>query len=162
MSKRALSVLGIAALYFGSVSMCIWVDGWLWPLNLMTAAAWTIVTLLFAAPLLWMLSRRLSIPLAILPAVLVFCVTLVPWSSRKVFLNDFTRITPGMTLGEVELIMAPYVRGTGWPRAAGEPGELTLPSSIVFRHQATGPYRSDWGIVTLEHGKVVKTSFSYD
>jgi hypothetical protein len=109
----------------------------------------------------------------------------VTWSSRKPFLHDLYSIRPGMTEGDVRKIMAGYMEGTGWPvfpgsktneggtlnivgsssqystRTSGT-GELAIRDALVFRHSNKGAFNSDWGIVTLSNGKVVKVAFSPD
>lgn len=110
---------------------------------------------------------------------------LVPWSSRKPFLRDLGRIEIGMTQGEVEEIMAGYIRGTGWPaspagtrpeagfladvssgaRYATEPtagGELAFRDSFVFRHSDDGAFNSDWGVVRFHDGRVAAVEFLPD
>ena len=109
----------------------------------------------------------------------------VMWSSRKPFLHDLYRVRPGMTEGEVQKIMARYMEGTGWPMLPGgktnedgalnivgsssqysshasDKGELAIRDALVFRHSNEGAFNSDWGIVTLSNGKVVKVEFSPD
>jgi hypothetical protein len=115
-------------------------------------------------------------------AVLYF----VPWTSRKPFLRDLDRVRTGMTESEVRRIMARYREGTGWPAnpaaastnaeatltvlGTGAPhvttnspaGELVLRDSLVFRHSDDGRFNSDWGIVSLSSGRVVRVEFSAD
>lgn len=109
----------------------------------------------------------------------------VPWSSRKPFLRDLYSIQPGMTETQVRQTMARYMEGTGWPAvygtvsnapgslvdagsgatyATGETstGEMTIRDSIVYRHSTDGAYDSDWGIISLSNGIVVRVSFSAD
>jgi hypothetical protein len=40
-------------------------------------------------------------------------VVLVPWNPRKRFVNDLFTVRPGMSVDEVEAVMAGYIRGTG-------------------------------------------------
>ncbi len=91
---------------------------------------------------------------------------LVPWSSRKPFLNCLNRIQVGMTQAEVERIMADYMRGTGWPANrladANAVGEFAIANSIVFRHSNDGDFDSDWGVVSFRDGKVVSVEFMPD
>ncbi len=109
---------------------------------------------------------------------------LVPWNSRKPFLNDLYRIRPGMNEAQVRKIMGQYMEGTGWPAVYGEdgPGErsltglgsggsdsptepddqLVIQNPVVFRHSDDGAYNADWGIVKFEGGHVVSVDFSRD
>ena len=109
----------------------------------------------------------------------------VPWSSRKPFLHDLYSIHPGMTEADVRRIMSRYIEGTGWPAPYGvipagtgtltdlgtgathptgttSTGEITIKSSLVFRHSTAATFDSDWGIVTLKSGRVTGVSFSPD
>jgi len=111
---------------------------------------------------------------------------LVDWNTRKPFLRDLARIHVGMTEGEVRQIMGHYIEGTGWPAspfdnatnptgtltdlssgakysaAVSPSGELVIRDSLTFRHSNDGAFNSDWGIVSLSRGKVVKVEFSPD
>jgi hypothetical protein len=125
--------------------------------------------------------------LAAFVAVAAFIAVLyfVPWTSRKPFLQDLYSIRPGMTEAEVRRIMGRYIEGTGWPAVYGgtpagtgtvtdlgtgathatgttPTGELTIQSSLVFRHSTDGAFNSDWGIVTFKDGRVADVSFSPD
>ncbi len=92
---------------------------------------------------------------------------LVPWSSRNGFLKRLYSIKPGMTVNEARQIMAGYIDGTGWPAnplvKSREPsGEFTIPGTLVFRHSNDGAYNSDWGIVHIRKGRVIKVEFRLD
>ena len=125
--------------------------------------------------------------LAAFAALVAFIAALyfVPWSTRKPFLHDLYSIQPGMTEAEVRRIMGRYMEGTGWPSPYGgapegtgtltdlgtgathatgtsPSGQMTIESSLVFRHSNDGSFNSDWGIVTLKDGRVVGVSFSPD
>jgi hypothetical protein len=109
----------------------------------------------------------------------------VPWSSRKPFLRDLYSIRRGMTEADVRRIMGRYMEGTGWPATHnGTPagsgtltdsgtgakypigsspsGEMTIESSLVFRHSTDAAFNSDWGIVRFKDGRVTAVSFSPD
>ncbi len=100
----------------------------------------------------------------------------VPWTSRKPFLRDLDRVSVGMTPLEVDKIMAPYIRGTGWPRNpfvevrspssgtidAPRGAELQIADSVVFRHSNEAAFNSDWGVVTFRNGVVSKVDFMPD
>jgi hypothetical protein len=115
-------------------------------------------------------------------AVLYF----VDWTTRKPFLRDLDRVRVGMTEAEVRRIMGRYMEGTGWPALPGSSptngpgtlnivgsgshystetsssGQLTIRDSLVFRHSNDGAFGSDWGIVSLSSGRVVRVEFSPD
>jgi len=106
------------------------------------------------------LGFRFGIPAALL--VLLACVHLMPWNSRKAFLRDFRRIESGMSVAQVESAMSQYRKGTGWPRPDGKAGEFAPPDSLVYRHATSGDYDSDWGVVRFAEGRVVATEFMPD
>lgn len=83
---------------------------------------------------------------------------LAPWSSRKPFLQSLRTIRVGMTLPEVEAIMAGYGRGSGW---RGLEGPL-FADAVVFRHSDEARFNSDWGIVRFGGDKVVAVEFLPD
>ncbi|HWQ93535.1 MAG TPA: hypothetical protein VN673_17860 [Clostridia bacterium] len=111
---------------------------------------------------------------------------LVEWTTRKPFLRDLARIHVGMTEAEVRRIMGRYMEGTGLPAnpfdtATNAPGTLTdlgngsqyststspsgemvIRDSLTFRHSNDGAFNSDWGIVSLSSGRVVRVQFSPD
>jgi hypothetical protein len=94
--------------------------------------------------------------------VIVLLAVFVPWTSRARFLARFDDIRPGMTEPEVRRVMREYIEGTGWPQPDGAPGEFSIKSALVFRHDAKGWQSSDWGVVYLENGVVVRTEFLPD
>lgn len=114
----------------------------------------------------------LDLVLTLVCLVLLAVLYLVPWNSRKVFLEDLWAVKPGMSVPEMEGIMGKYIRGSGWPAnplgsggSAGG-GQLT-PSrpgleSRVYRHSTDGRFNSDWGVVYIKEGKVVGTEFFPD
>lgn len=117
------------------------------------AYAWVGLLGLLCAVVTWKLSPRSARPvagisLAFLLALLVLCWT--PWNMRKIFLQDFRRIDPEMSIGEVSTVMAGY--------------ELVYQSTraMSFRHSTQPRYDSDVGVVYLEEGRVVRTEFSSD
>ena len=84
---------------------------------------------------------------------------LVPWSSRKPFLQDLRRVQPGMTLTQVEEIMAGYRRGSG---VRTDEGPLFLSDAVIYRHSDEARFNRDWGIVRFERDRVVSVEFSAD
>jgi hypothetical protein len=111
---------------------------------------------------------------------------LVEWTTRKPFLRDLARVHIGMTEAEVRHILGRYMEGTGWPASpydtstnssstltdAGSgsqystttsaSGEMVIRDTLVFRHSTKGAFNSDWGIVSLSNGRVVRVEFSPD
>ena len=110
----------------------------------------------------------------------------VEWTTRKPFLRDLDQIRVGMTEAEVRRIMGRYMEGTGWPTSpfdtstngtstltdvgsgsrystiTSPSGEMIVRVSLVFRHSTNGAFSSDWGIVSLSSGRVVRVEFSPD
>jgi hypothetical protein len=110
----------------------------------------------------------------------------VEWTTRKPFLRDLALVHVGMTEAEVRHIMGRYMEGTGWPALPGSgfsnapgtlnivgsasqysttnspDGQMVIRNSLVFRHSNDGAFNSDWGIVSLSNGKVVRVDFSPD
>jgi len=142
-------------------------------------------SLLFWVPFLIYRPTKLKATLLIVCLVLALAVPIhVVTSSRGRFLRDLYSIQPGMTVEEVEAIMAGYIQGTGFPAnpySEGEEdelvdlgtgrrfhtvdtpeGEMEIVGSKVYRHSDDGAYNADWGIVEFEHGRVVSVSFSPD
>ena len=82
----------------------------------------------------------------------------------KPFLRPLSAVQVGMSIEQVERIMAGYPRGTNWPENAlrsNEEDELVLPHSIVFR-PTEAPGDSNWAVITFEGGRVSDTRFSPD
>lgn len=96
-------------------------------------------------------------------------ITLVPWFPRKRFVFTLQRVQPGMTVEQVDALMAGYLRGAGakWQvdGAAANPERLTADGSgtLVYRwNDHDGDYDSDWGVVTIAAGRVSKVEFMPD
>jgi hypothetical protein len=110
---------------------------------------------------------------------------LVEWTTRKPFLHDLARIRVGMTETEVRHIMGRYMEGTGWPASPYDThtnsgtlslvgsssqystttspgGHMVIRDSLIFRHSNDGAFNSDWGVVSISHGRVVRVEFSPD
>ena len=110
---------------------------------------------------------------------------LVPWISRKPFLQQLNKVQPGMTEAQVRAIIAGHKEGTGWPAAPWQPvgfaGELqttgssntfrtvtdtnrnlALADSLVFRHSDNGRFNSDWGVVEFKDGRGIHVQFMPD
>ncbi|UCC61706.1 MAG: hypothetical protein JSV36_12985, partial [Anaerolineae bacterium] len=133
-------------------------------------AFWVLVLLLLlkGSP-----ARQKLLILALL-AIAFSSVRFIDWNSRKPFLKDLYRIEVGMTVAQVEQIMGDYMTGGGVP--LGSPGTrldgrlaegLIGPAepatgTISYRHTDEWWGNSDWGVVTLENGRVVDIWFSHD
>jgi hypothetical protein len=141
--------------------------------------AWTVAQLPF---LLYRASLRKTSVTVLFWAVLLV-LFLVPWNSRKVFLNDFDQIRVGMDKSEVEALMSGYIEGTGWPAlstdgqsstlieigtgvtlitSATTSGELKVSDALVYRHSETADFNSDWGLIHFKNGKVTAKVFMPD
>jgi hypothetical protein len=147
------------------------------------------VAIAFAAALLQPVPVRSQLArIGALVAVIAVIAVLyfVEWTSRKPFLRDLARIHVGMTKAEVQHIMRRYMEGTGWPASpfdkstnssgtltdvgsgsqysttTSQSGEMFIRDSLVFRHSDDGAFNSDWGIVSLSSGKVVRVEFTPD
>jgi hypothetical protein len=143
----ALCVLSEIVLFFPVAGwiyapIAILISGPLWP----------------EGPTCW---RSKRVRLMIATNALILALYLVPWSTRKPFLHDLYSIKPGMTLAEAERIMARYKRGTGWT-IPGAGQEVSPAGSIVFRHSDDGLFNADWGVVTIQAGKVIDVRFDPD
>jgi hypothetical protein len=139
---------------------------------------WTMLLLPF---LLWKPSL-LKMRIYMLFLALLIILHAVPWNSRKGFVRDLDRVRIGMTAEEVDAIMGKYMKGTGWPAGpettahvltevnsgnvtntyTTPEGELGIQDSVVYRHSNGAEFNSDWGVVTLKDGRVVRTHFSPD
>jgi hypothetical protein len=131
--------------------------------------------------------RNQLVRLGVLAGVITFIAALyfVDWTTRKPFLRDLARVRVGMTEAEARHIMGHYMEGTGWPAIPGSAsnapgtlniagsdsqyatgtsssGEMVIRDSLVFRHSNDGAFNSDWGIISLSRGRVVRVEFSPD
>lgn len=92
---------------------------------------------------------------------LVLSLYLVPWSTRKPFLRHFDSIRPGMTVAEVDRVMAGYWRYASLTSPG--PGQGAGPSGhITFRHSNHALLNMDLGGVTFQDGRVVDVDFLPD
>jgi hypothetical protein len=78
------------------------------------------------------------------------------WDSRKPFLKDLYRIEPGMTVAQVDQIMAGYLR------APVTPGQMNQDNGIIYRHTTAGWGDSDFGMVTFQDDRVSHVRFLPD
>ncbi len=110
-------------------------------------------------------------------------VVLVPWNGRKQFVHDVFSVRVGMTVDEVETVMAGYIKGAGphWqmPEEPGPRAAPTLPpyrepeypsgparrhftGTMTYRWSTAASYNADWGLVHFVDGKVAKLEFLAD
>jgi hypothetical protein len=171
------SALGLTALC--EVGMAYPVAWWLYLLIAIGFA----VALIRRAPIR---NQRAGIGALVLIYAVIASLYFVEWTTRKPFLRDLARVQVGMTGADVRRIMSGYMEGTGWPASpydnstdssstltdvgsgsqysttTSASGEMVIRDSLVFRHSTNGAFNSDWGIVSLSGGRVVKTEFSPD
>ena len=131
---------------------------------------------------------RVLAALAVLLAVLLVA---VPWNPRKRFVYTVLSLQPGMTVDEVETVMAGYPKGPGqkWQLPAaddrwessgrtadaadpdpgyrepgfGKPGQRAyFTGPMVYRWSTAAAYDSDFGLVEFYAGKVVGVQFLPD
>ncbi|MBX3733371.1 MAG: hypothetical protein KF791_12340 [Verrucomicrobiae bacterium] len=173
MKAVVAGVASLTVMLFAYVEVVLtWpLPGWLY---LGTAIGFAIALFDGSAP------RRRVLPMAAFAGILAL-LHAVPWTSRKPFLKDLGRIRPGMTEAEVRRIMGRYLEGTGWSSPSGDSGtltlldsggslavgvspqgELALQESLVFRHSNSPRFNSDWGILTMQGGRVRGVRFSPD
>jgi len=174
----SVASLGLVVLAFAELGLAAPVAGWLY----LAVAGTFAIALLPLGPSRWTLARVSAlVPIAAMIATLYF----VPWTSRKPFLHDLARVRVGMSEGEVRQIMQGYLEGTGWPASpfdsatnssrlsilgsssqyattTSATGGLVIRDSLVYRHSTNASFNSDWGIVSLSSGKVVRVEFSPD
>lgn len=115
---------------------------------------------------------RIAVLLVILAGIAALY--LIPWTSRKPFLRALGKVKVGMSEAEARKIMQGYTPGTGWPDLAGSApvpgatagkssfGELAIPNALVFRHSNDPEFNSDWGVISLSNGVVIKVEFLPD
>ncbi len=103
---------------------------------------------------------------ALLAVLVLFTISRIDWNTRKPFLRDMNSIQIGMSTNDVEEIMSDYRQVDDWVSKSSSEGPFTENSSsldtLVYRHTDLGWGDSDWGVVTLREGKVVKVHFSPD
>jgi hypothetical protein len=179
----------VALIAIASVALTLFA---LCELGLAYPVAWWLylsIAIAFAAGFIRPVSVRSQIGrLVALAAIIAVVATLyfVEWTTRKPFLRDLGRIRVGMTEAEVRRIMGRYMEGTGWPAnpfdtstnatstltdvgsgsqystTTSPSGEMVIRDSLTFRHSNDGAFNSDWGIVSLSSGRVVRVEFSPD
>jgi hypothetical protein len=133
-------------------------------------AAYAALWVLVGALLLYRRPLREKVLILALFAAILFSVRFIDWNSRKPFLRRFTRIKEGMTASQVDQIMGEYGNGYyGGPPPSlpedeprfDEQGRI-IEGSVTYRHTDEPWGNSDWGVVTFEERRVVRTQFLHD
>jgi len=134
------------------------------------------------APLMLLQFRWHQVGVIAALAACLYVVYLIPWTSRKAFLQDLWCLREGMTVAEVESIMRGYPKGAGWEGPSGDSGipgvmvgrdsqpgysgqvgpDGTFTGTITFRHSDCPEYRGDFGVVAFRDGKVVSINYPPD
>jgi len=139
-------------------------------LYLRFVAAYTALWVLIGGLLLRGTPVRLRLMLLIVFVAQITAIRFVNWNSRKPFLKNFYRIEEGMTPAQVDQIMSGYMKGHyGGPPLSltdiryefNDQGEIVT-GWATYRHTEEGWGDSDWGRVTFENGRVVRTEFLSD
>lgn len=135
-----------------------------WQFVVIYAAFWVLVGALLASGR----PRRDKLLILGLFVLVLGSVRLVDWNSRKSFLRDFHTLQEGMTQEQVDQIMSGYMKahGGGPPQSQNqyefdEQGGVVT-GWVTYRHTNEGWGDSDWGVVTLENGQVVRLEFLPD
>ncbi len=158
-AMRVVTVLGVLLL-IGAVAFYSAVDLVLTVVPSVVAVlvtiAYCLVVLLVAMSLLWSFPGRLRIAAALLTCLAIFAIRLTDTNSRKPFLRSLSQVQTGMTVAEVDRIMA------GFQRSPAGPGELAPAGTVGFRHTDEGWGNADIGLVTFHGGHVVEVRFLPD
>lgn len=100
---------------------------------------------------------------------LTVLLALLPWNPRKRFVRTLLAVQPGMTVAQVDALLADYLLGAGakWQAGgvAGEPSTLDEQGAgtRIYRwNDHDGAYDSDWGMVTFVAGRVSMVEFLPD
>lgn len=104
--------------------------------------------------------RPARLAAAVVVALAVAGLYLVPWTTRKPFLKRLDSIQPGMTEADVRRRMRGYMEGASWTTPEG--GALGVQGALVFRHFNAPAFNSDWGVVYFLDGRVTRVEFSPD
>jgi len=139
------------------------------------AAPWWITAgalLVLATPVALLargVQRRWARVVTVIVVATAVAVALLPWHPRKRFVAALNRVQAGMTAAAADAVMADYRLGAGakWhTRDGGDPGGLTddgRDGALVYRwNDRDAAYDSDWGVVTIAAGRVVKIEFLPD
>jgi hypothetical protein len=144
-----------------------------------------LVCCLVLLPLVLWRFRWAKVGVCLVFLLALFLLWRIQWSTQEPFLRDLGRIRSGMTVAQVEAIMKPYIKGTGWPApdsvkagkqgsltalchdfttktTASPSGELVMEDCLVYRHSNDAAFNSDWGVVQIRNGRVVRVRFLPD
>lgn len=97
---------------------------------------------------------QIALPLGLLCAILA--VQFVDWDSRKPFLRALDRVEVGMTVAEVDAIMAGYMRRPSQPTTADED------AIVSYRHTTEGWGDSDIIVIRFTSGRVTSREYLPD
>lgn len=182
-SSRLWILIFLVILAFAPIAFC----EFLAPAGLSARAfqVYGLVCCLVLLPLVLWCFRWAKVGVCLVFLLALFLLWRIQWSTREPFLRDLGRIRPGMTVARVEAIMKPYIKGTGWPApdsvkagkqgsltalchdftmktTASPSGELVMADCLVYRHSNSAAFNSDWGVVQIRNGRVVKVRFLPD
>ncbi len=91
----------------------------------------------------------------------LFSIRFVDWNSRKPFLKDLGRVSPGTPVAQVDEIMGDYMRSTSDHMQLDEQGRI-VSGIIAYRHTTAAWGNSDHGVLTIAGGRVVDIDFLPD
>ena len=112
--------------------------------------------LLGSLPLLYGHRRGTQIALTALFLATLLAVQFINWDSRKPFLRALNRVEHGMTVAQVDAVMA------GFMRPPAQSDILADDVTLAYRHTDAGWGDSDIGLITFVNGRVVARQFLPD
>lgn len=112
--------------------------------------------LVASLPLLYGRRRAIQIAIPVMIVLLALAVQPIDWDSRKPFMRALNQIEVGMTVEQVDALMAGYMRS---PAQSGTVGGT---NTIGFRHTNEGWGNSDIGLITIVDGHVASREFLPD
>lgn len=111
------------------------------------------LALLALLPLLHGRRRGVQVALSLALLCAMLAVQFVNWDSRQPFLRTFNQIETGMTVEQVDALMAGFMRS---PAHGGDD------MSVGYRHTDEGWGDSDIGLITIVDGRVAAREFLLD
>lgn len=81
------------------------------------------------------------------------------WNARKPFLRDLYRIRVEMPVEEVKQIMRGYLNK---PKREDPDPDIHPDDTIIYRPSNEPDYNADWGIISMQAGKVRRVEYSSD
>lgn len=121
---------------------------------------WTVLGVLYVLACLPVMRRANTRARVVLTTLFFVPLAPIPITGQERFVRDLFRIEPGMSASQVEAQMEGYIRGSGWKGVQPlGPGEVRVPGCEIYRHSNEGSHDSDWGVVCMEGGKVVRVEF---